>query len=57
MIKANVITQIETLVHAIPAPGVSLEELVVQLREAGQEIIEVDVTNNWILIAQKVEKF
>lgn len=47
--------QIETIAHAAPAPGATLDELESKLRTLGHEILEVDREQERITILHKTE--
>lgn len=57
MLTATTVQQIETTIEASPAPGMTLDELVVRLTELGNPILSIDREHNIVRVAHHIKDF
>lgn len=53
--QGQLISKVETIVWAIPSPGVTLDELIIKLTDLGYSILEVDRENYRLQVLHIVE--
>lgn len=53
--QGQLISKVETTIWAIPAPDITLDELIVKLTDQGFPVLEIDRENNRIQVVHIVE--
>lgn len=53
--QGQLITKVETIIWAIPAPDVTLDELIQQFKDQGYPALEIDRINNKVKILHIVD--
>lgn len=54
--QGQLISKVETIVWAMPAPELTLDELIIKLTELGLPILDIDRANNRIQVLYIIEE-
>lgn len=53
--QGQLVTKVETIIWAVPRPGLSLEQLILKLNQQGFSVLEIDDANNRIKVSHIID--